>query len=127
MGSHISMSSRRGAEIINDHGVYSRSYLVPDQPESMEIIQNKILPKFKWILAAEQVTPLDPAIKDESSDTEEDGQPHGTDGYMQVEFTKKGLWSSRQEDWLSEALHHYGLVGFAGRPRKLKDQGQAQK
>ncbi|WWC61305.1 uncharacterized protein I303_103886 [Kwoniella dejecticola CBS 10117] len=146
MGSNISKKSRKGAEIINNDGIYSRFYLVPDHPDSMGKIQTKIQPKFKkWLIDAKQVPPPSPPSSPaspvqtpsppETNWNAEEGdlaakkgeyqyRPQGKDGYIQVEFTKRGKWSNARWEPLEQALHHHKLTGLNGRPKRLKDKAK---
>ncbi|WVF72457.1 hypothetical protein IAT40_007272 [Kwoniella sp. CBS 6097] len=169
MGSNISSSSKRGATIINDDGYYTRSYLVPDEPRSLEKIE-KILSRryFENVqvrvippspVMDPQPIPGDPNLDDippHELDPEEESTSYtttpptaedstvpgpqaasppsgaeagastgagagtlGRDGYIQVEFYKKGQWSSGTIEQLENALSFAKLTRIYGRPKKL--------
>ncbi|WVW83315.1 hypothetical protein I302_105334 [Kwoniella bestiolae CBS 10118] len=101
----------------------------------MDEIENKILPKFKWLLTAKQVPPPSPTLNPTPLPTDYintngheetlkirrgEYQPQGRDGYIQIEFTKKGKWTNARWEPLEAALHRHKLAGLNGRPKRLK-------
>ncbi|WVQ98485.1 hypothetical protein IAU59_005611 [Kwoniella sp. CBS 9459] len=152
MGSNISSSSKKGATIINDDGYYSRTYLVPDDPRSLDKI-DKILSRRIFKTVQVRVVPPSPVMDpqpgssstgitvpshnlvsvepehteddDTSGPGSADGAPvamQGRDGYIQVESYKRGKWSNGMIEQLENALKSAKLTRLYGRPRKLESK-----